>query len=580
MISFFQNFISYLREAGRGFRELRHFRLSSLGKVFSFLGTKERITLAILALIAATNLLLILRNFYVNHTVIAPAYGGLYTEGLLGQPTYLNPLLAHESTDLALTRLIFSGLYKYDNTGRVVPDLADGMPLISDDQKQYTINLRHNVKWHNDKPFTADDVVFTIQTLKDPAYKSPLRSAWNLASVEKLSDYQVRFTTTEISGPFLQSLTLPIRPRSVWSNVSPQNFLLNESNLRPVGTGPYSMRELRKLKSGKVEQITLDSFSNYYGGKPKIDTVVIRFYDTSDDLLNALHSREISGLGFVSADQQIYLDENRSDVQVLKLPLPQYQVLFFNLNNKILSDPNVRKALNSGIDKQAIVHDVFKDAVLLPASPLKPQPASPEPVVYNPDTARALLDAAGWKVDQKTNLRTKKNSVFELTLATNDSLPNSQAAEAVASQWRNLNVKINLNVLTTKDLTDNHIRPRNFDVVLFPQKFTSDPDPFVFWHSSQIHDPGSNISGFSDPAADKLLTAARTTTDQIVRQQKYQQFDQMLADKLPVIFLDQSQYIYAVDSQIKNIGLKVISDPSLRFLDLPNWYMEEKRNWK
>ena len=91
----------------------------------------------------------------------------------------LKSLLAHDEPDLTLTNLIYSGLYKYDSNGQLVPDLADGMPKISEDQKQYTINLKQNVKWHNGKSLTADDVVFTIQTLQDPSYKSPLRVLWS-----------------------------------------------------------------------------------------------------------------------------------------------------------------------------------------------------------------------------------------------------------------------------------------------------------------------------------------------------------------------------------------------------------------
>ena len=104
-----------------------------------------------------------------------PGRGGIYTEGMLGQPTYINPLLATQEPDLSLTDLVFSGLYKYDQNGQLSPDLADGMPIISADQKQYTINLKHNAKWHNGKPLTADDVLFTIQTVQDPSFKSPLQ---------------------------------------------------------------------------------------------------------------------------------------------------------------------------------------------------------------------------------------------------------------------------------------------------------------------------------------------------------------------------------------------------------------------
>ncbi len=577
---FFENFLTYLKSIFQGLLSLRHFRLSSLRKVFSFLGRREKVALWTLAAAAAASLFFSSRNYYYAHTTVAPTFGGIYTEGLLGQPSYINPLFAHQDTDLALTHLVFSGLYKYDSSGQLVPDLADGQPVISEDQKQYTVNLKHNVKWHNDKPFTADDVVFTVLTLQDPSSKSPLRNSWLSTTVEKLSDYQVRFTTKDISGPFAANLTMPIISKAVWSHIDPQNYLVSTANLQAVGTGPYAIKEIKKEASGRIEQVTLESYSSFYTGKSKIDTVIMKFYDSDEDLLNALHGKEIQGLGFTALDRNLFLDQDRSDVNMFRIPLPQYQVIFFNLANKTLADQNVRKALQAAIDRTTIIQDVFKGNAALPVSPLLGPAASTSPASANLDQARALLDQAGWKVDSKTNIRTKKNVQLELTIATNDYQLNSKAAEDVANEWKKLNIKANLTVLPTKQLTDTAIRPRKFDVLLFPQKFGADPDPFAFWHSSQIKDPGLNLTGFSDANVDKLIVEARSTTNDTSRTQKYQQLDALVSDATPVIFLDQALYVYALPTSIKNASLTALTDPSERFYDITNWYIDEKRVWK
>src|SRR5581483_6894215 len=210
MNGFFQNLASYAKAAWVGAKELKHLSLSRLRKVFSLLGRNEKIALLVLLVVACASFGVSIRNFYLSHTKAAPASGGAYTEGLLGQPTYINPLLARNEPDISLTELVFSSLYKYDNNGRLVADLADGMPQISPDQKQYTINLKRDAKWHNGQPVTADDIVFTVSLLKDPAYKSPLRALWQSTTVAKLSDYSVKFTTKDVSGPFLDNLTLGI----------------------------------------------------------------------------------------------------------------------------------------------------------------------------------------------------------------------------------------------------------------------------------------------------------------------------------------------------------------------------------
>ncbi len=584
MNGFTENLTSYIKSAKQGFRELKNLSLSRLGKVFSLMGKKEKIALAILLVLAALSFFVSARNFYYRHTKIAPSSGGNYIEGLLGQPTYINPLLATSEPDLTLTNLIFSGLYKYDQNGQIIPDLADSMPKISADQKQYIVNLKRNAKWHNGKQVNADDVIFTIQTLQDQSFKSPVRPLWQATTVTKLSDYSVKFSTNNVSGPFLQNLTLPILPKAIWGNVDTQNFLLSKFNLEAIGSGPYAIKEIKKLPSGKIEQITLNSFDDYYQGSAKIDQIVFKFYDTEEDVLNAFHSREIKGFGFVPLSSGLVLEKNQTGAQTLNIPLPQYQVIFFNLNNKILSDLNVRAALSLATDKLKIIDQIFNGQALMPVSPLvfnKSKNPIPVPSVVDLNKAKSLLDTAGWTVSGKTGLRTnKKGDLFQINIATNDSVINTKAAEMLADEWQELNVKVTVTVLQSKLLTDTLIKPRTFDVLLFPQKFGADPDPFLFWHSSQVKDPGFNLTGFVDPTADKLITDARSTTDKQIREADYEQFNSLIMQKVPIIFLDQTEYIYTLDNEVKNVNLKYLYDPSLRFDNISDWYASEKRVWK
>ncbi len=583
MNSFPNNLISYTKTAFSGVKEIKNISLSRLGKVFSLMGKNEKIALAILIAFALISFLVSIKNFYYSHTAPAPAYGGIYNEGLIGQPIYINPLLAYQEPDTSLTKLIFSGLYKYDQNGQLIPDLAEGQPEISEDQKQYTINIRRDAKWHNDKPLNADDVVFTIQTLKDPAYKSPQRAMWQSTTIEKLSDYSVKFITKDISGPFIFNLTLPILPKSVWGKVDSQNFVLSTNNLEAIGSGPYSIKEIKKLPSGKVEQISLSSNSLYYEGKAKIEQLIFRFYNTEEDMLNAFHSREVDGFGFVPLGSSLFVDKNQNEAKVLTVPLPQYQVIFFNLNNRILADLKIRTALTLATNRQQIIDEVFKGNALLPSSPLLLNKKGNQSVLNGEDVTQAnsILDELGWKVDDKIGTRvSKKGTPFEITIATNDSLVNSKAAEILANQWKRLHIKVNITVLPSKQLTEDLIKPRSFDVLLFPQKFGADPDPFLFWHSSQVKDPGFNLTGFTDPNIDKIITEARNTTEIQIREEKYQEFNTLISSKFAVIFLDQTEYIYATDKSVKNINFNTLYDPSQRFNNIKDWYINEGRAWK
>lgn len=583
MSRIFQNLLRWLKQAKRGLPFLPSIRLSTIRKVFSLMGKREKIASVILLGLAAVSASVSLNRFYLGHTKAVAAAGGSYSEGIIGQPRFINPVLATSDTDTALVRLVFSGLYKYNGGGHLVPDLADGMPQISDDQKTYTVHLRRDVKWHNDKPFTADDVVFTIKTLQDPAYNSPLRPEWMNTVVAKTDDYTITFQVKDISGPFINNLALPILSKGTWQNVSPKDFVLSQDNLEATGTGPYFIKEIKKLPQGTVQSIQLEANSNYYGGRPHLDSVRLVFYENYNDVLQGLHGKQINGFGFVPSDQDFYLDRNNKSLTIHLLPLPQYQATFFNLSNKIFSDKSVRQAFALATDKQQIINDVYGGNALAINGPILPEQVPglpPADTHVDVDAAAKLLDAAGWKVDPQTNVRSKGGTKLEFTLATNDFSLNAKTAETLAEQWGKLNAKVNLNILPTKDLTDTIIRPRKFDVLLFSQKLGPDPDPFVFWHSSQAKNPGFNLSGFSNATADQLISQARTTTKADVRADKYRQFESLITQEVPAIFLNQSVYLYAQDRSLKGVTLQNLYDQGNRFDDVTNWYLDENRVWK
>lgn len=530
--------------------------------------------LAALAAVALVSLFSSLRNFYLNRTVPAPAVGGTYREGFVGQPNYLNPLLAYQEPDTALVRLIYSGLYRHDGNGQVTPDLAEAMPTVSEDQKQYTVRLRKDIRWHNDRPVTADDVVYTVTALQDPAYKSPLRALWLSTSVEKVDDRTVKFTTKDISGPFLQNLTLPILPENAWSRVPTQSFAISPLNLQAIGSGPYAVREIKKFPSGKVQSLKLESFSNYYGGKPKVEVFVAQFFDTEAEAVNALHGKEIDGFGHVEWNGELAVSSERGAVNRYLLPLPQYQVAFFNLQRAPWGDLPVRRALDLATDRTALVSEVLKNGSQLPAFHVATGSTS------NLTEAQRLLTGAGWNVDASSGVRHRGTAQLKLKISTNDFPQNVQVAEALAAQWRRLQVSVEVEVMPTKQLSDERIRPRSFDVLVFQQRLGADPDPFAFWHSSQVRDPGLNLSSYRDQTADKLIAEARATTDQAVRAERYRQFYELIERDVPALYLSQSVYTYAVSRNIRGVTLTHLPDQSLRLLDVPNWYVREERVWK
>jgi peptide/nickel transport system substrate-binding protein len=561
-------------------RYLPSLRLSVIRKVFSLMGRKEKMIFLTLSVLASSSLLYSIGQIYAEYTVPTAAEGGTYREGIVGQPRLINPLLASSDTDRTILALVFSGLYRYDGSGNIIPDLAENMPAVSEDGKEYTVKMKDNGKWHNGLAVTADDVVFTIQTLQNASYNSPRRGEWLSTTVEKVDDRTVLFKLRDASAPFLHNLTLPLISKQIWERVEPADFLLSQGNIEAVGNGPYLIKEVRKLPTGSVQNITLESFANYHNGQAHIDTIRLNFYENSEAVLNAIHGKQIDGFGFSPFEQNIRLDKSNNELISKQLPLPQYQAVFFNTSKRPFNEVEVRRALLLGTDIRTIIDQIYNGQGRPINSPILREQVSGIPeakILYNQDQARQMLDAAGWKTEGDNPIRKKNGNELAFTLSTNDFSLNAKTAELLAAQWQQIGVKVTLNISPTRELTENLIRPRSFDALLFAQKLGADPDPFIFWHSSQVRNPGLNLSGYANTTADSLMSEARTLTEKTARDQKYREFHDVISADSPAIFLVQNMYTYAIDEMVNGISLNNLLDQTLRFYDMPNWYIDTRR---
>ncbi len=538
------------------------------------------------ALLATLVLILTSGGFLIIHAFVqrgpGPHYGGELVEGLVGQPQFINPVLAlNSNTDTDITRIVYAQLIKFDSNGELVPDLAESLPAVSADQKTYSLKLKPNLKWQDDKPLSADDVLFTIQTIQNAEYESPLRPNWARVKIEKVDDLTLNFQLREVSASFMTNFALGIIPKHIWSGLNPRNFRLSDSNLEPVGSGPFAVKEIKKTSDGTIRSMTLDSNSLYHDGRPYIDTVTLRFYSDYDGLLNAYQGKEIQSLGYVPFDKKAFLAES-DKMNQYRVSLPQYQAVFFNLpKNPVLAEKSVRQALWLVTDRIQIIEEVYSGNSAPAYGPIMPGSLGynekiQESAHFSIEEATAILEKAGWVVDPATGIRKKgtRNLEFSLALSGNLTL-NVKTAQILQSQWEKIGAKVNLLVLGSDELQTQHIRPRSFDALLFSENVGADPDPFAFWHGSQTHDPGLNLSQFQNAEADKLLTEARQTTDEAVRTKNYTRFQEIINGELPAIFLARSLYVYNVPKKIQGVNLDNIVHPSERFLDIRHWYFAD-----
>ena len=284
------------------FRKTNELGRFHIRKIFYLpkISTKQEMrVLFLLIVITLVSGLTLASRLYLQMTISVPRIGSSYTEGLLEDPRAINPLYASHDTDRDISRLIFSGLFIYNGSGIIGHDLASDLD-ISTDGKVYTVTLKKNLQWHDGQPLTADDVVFTIHTIQNGQFRSPLRSDWQGVSVEKLSDDSVRFSLRAPYAPFIENLTLGIIPQHIWQHVTPEQAPLHEANLKPVGSGPYRFDQMRQSKDGSIQWYQIMRNANYHRPGPYIQKIIFQFFKNEDELFAAWHRGIIDGFGNVS----------------------------------------------------------------------------------------------------------------------------------------------------------------------------------------------------------------------------------------------------------------------------------------
>lgn len=367
----------------------------------------------------------LIANFYYKRTTVIPRSGGTYIEGVVGNPRFINPIYSPASdVDRDLTELVFSGLAKYETTGEIIPDLAES---IKQQENLFEINLRDNLFWSDGERITADDVIFTIRTIQDPDYKSPLRPDWIGVGVEKVSDLSLNLILEEKSVVFWNKLTIKIIPKHIWENVTPQNFPLSNNNINPIGSGPFKVKEVIS-DSEKITAIKLIINDKYHGKKPFIEDFTFLFFKTREDLISEISNKKITGFSVPTfEDYKTFLRKFTDHIYIF----PRYFAIFFNNDNAKLSY-EMREALNFATDKDEILTGVLNGKGKVVNSPVLNEVYNygyeSDQHDFNIKKASEILDELGFVKNSK-GIRVKKTRENTKILLTKDLESGSQGEE-------------------------------------------------------------------------------------------------------------------------------------------------------
>ncbi len=565
------------KQTGQFFKRLRY-----IGELFT---SRERFIIGVCSILLLVSIVFSGVRYYLVSTTVVPIVGGEYVEALVGQPQYINPILAQANdVDLDLTRLMFSGLFRRSKDQVLEKDLVSDY-TISEDKLTYTLFIRRDAQWHDGQPLTANDILFTIQAIQDPVYQSPLEPSLRGVQAELVDDYTVKLILKETFAPFLSSLTFGILPQHIWGVAytgSLQNVTLSEYNIRPVGSGQWKFDALVKDTGGNIKAFQLMPFEQYYGTKPYLEKLSFKFYPDSAAAVTAVQNKQVDGLAFVNTSQKQALQAGHRTTHYYRLQLPQYVAIFFNQEHSdTLAKDAVRQALVWGVDRDRMIQEALQgDGESIYA------PILPGYVGYNPEIqkygfdiekGKTMLDEAGWKLPEGGEYRAKDNTVLEFSIATVNQPYFVKTLDILKENWTKMGVKVNVNVYEPTDIQEQIVKPREYEALLFGEVLGVDPDPYAFWHSTQMDYPGLGLAVFYQKNIDDLLETARKTNDEEQRRLKYFNFQNILAEELPAIFLYNPYYTYVLASDMMGASFQYITTPADRFSDITNWYMKTKR---
>ena len=511
-----------------------------------------------------------------------PERGGVYTEALIGAPQRLNPILDYyNNVDREVDALLFTGLIKFDSRGVPIPDVAESWG-ISQDGLIYNFSLRSEAQWHDGTPVTSDDVIFTIELIRDEnsIYPDDIKAFWKEIEVKRFDESTFQFILPEPYAPFLDYLSFGLLPSHLLGATTYTDLVNAPFNLQPVGTGPYQFDRLI-VEDGSITGIVLTRFENYYDDPAFLDQVIFRYYPDATLAFAAYQDGTVQGVGEVPDEilGEVLAEEGLALYTSRK---PELSIVLFNLQDPQLpffQDPEIRNALLTGLNRQWIVDRLINGQGIIAEGPILPGTWAYydglESTSYDPQKSEQILKESGYEiVGEEDIIRQKDNVRFSFTLLHPNDPLNTEIAESIQRDWEKLGIEVLLEGMSYEDLMFDHLEGRSYQAALININLTNspDPDPYPFWDQAQATG-GQNYSQWDNRIASDYLEQARITTDITERARLYRNFQVVFQEDMPSIPLYFPVYNYAVDYYVQGVSVGPIYDSSDRFNNVTKWFL-------
>lgn len=558
----------------------RHAHKFVLSKLDSLRSAKQHVVIWLLLIGVLMGAVALQMYWYQQaYRTLAWKDGGTYAEATMGPINTLNPLYATTPAELSASKLIFSSLYDYDETGSLSDDLATAMET-SVDGKNYLVTIRDDASWSDGTKLTAQDIVFTVGLMKSAEVRAVMYGTWSDVTAEALDDRTVKFSLPARYAAFPHALTFAVLPRHILDSVPGGALRQNAFSVSPVGSGPFTVRLLQPSPDRKHKIVNLSANAEYYHGAPRLSRFVLHAYENQDDMARALQIGEVNAVAGLTA----HAAEKSPSFKTKQYPVNSGVYALFNNDAPILNDTKVRRALQAGTDTAAVrsvvgypvpeLHLPFVNGQLTGAG----VPSVPR---YDVARAQKLLDAAGWKLKADQDVRTNKSGQpLQLRVITIQDATYEKVLEELAGQWRKLGIDVKTEVRDpsnpTQDFVQTTLQPRDFDVLLYELVIGADPDVYAYWHSSQATRQGYNFANYRDEISDDALSSARSRSEPALRNEKYKAFAERWVNDAAAVGLYQSVLRYSYrDSVQPQISKRSVPTEVDRFTDVIYWSAEQ-----
>jgi peptide/nickel transport system substrate-binding protein len=550
-------------------------KLIEIIKTFSL---TEKVVFVLLATIVVISGFFLLFKINNNFLVSIPEKGGSFSEGLIGTPRFINPVIANSNVDRDLTSLIYSGLVRIDENGDIIPDIAEKYE-VSEDGLIYNFYIKEKVKFHDKELVTADDVIFTILKIQDPAIRSPKISDWENITVEKVSDSEIRFILEETDPDFIKKTTIGILPRHLWQEAPTDAFSLNLYNIEPIGSGPYKIDKIKRDNINIPTSYTLESYNKYALGKPLIDKITFKFAKNETELVEMFNQGEIDSISNISPTSIDKITRKESEYNILESDLPRIFGIFINqAESPSLSINSAREALRLATPKNYIVEEFFNGYANIANNPI-PNFEDGEEFQQDLQAAEQILIDAGWVKNENGVYTIETNDetfLLSTSISTSDIPELIEIAETIADEWRKIGADVSVKIFSSSDLNQNVIRPRNFETLLFGNVINNYSDLYSFWHSSNRNDPGLNITSYANIETDTILE----NINQDQSEETLQDFITEIKNDIPAIFIYSPNFTYLLEDRINTTSINNISNSENRFRSIYKWYINTDKVWE